>query len=259
MSSEMQREHSDMVARRKYKRYSKQKLTYLGLIAYAIQNAPEKRLTFCELMNAIGALVDGDRKGLENNIRVCLSLNDCFVKVPINPECPNARRNFWKVDGSKITPKMLRRHFSSMRDILPDIHENTESTSAKNPTVNNSKGTEAKKFTSSFSIESILRRECSAPTRPTYFTSSYSNVASADNGWSCKRKAWDYPDQTECASFRRSHSHFTFPPYSQGQMNDRCISVSPPSKRICPASELSYNYFDNIRQFTSNSVTWAYP
>jgi len=48
--SEMQQERADMlVTRRKYKRYSKQKMTYLGLIASVIQNAPEKRLTFYEV------------------------------------------------------------------------------------------------------------------------------------------------------------------------------------------------------------------
>ncbi|RXN06623.1 forkhead box H1-like protein [Labeo rohita] len=136
MFSEMQRERADMLVRRKYKRYSKQKMTYLGLIAYVIQNAPQKKLTFYELMNAVTIFVDGDRKGLENNIRVCLSSNNCFVKVPINPECPNAKRNFWKVDDSKITPKILRRHFSGLRNVFPDFYENIEIPSVKNVTEN---------------------------------------------------------------------------------------------------------------------------
>uniref|UniRef100_A0A8C1DU43 Si:ch211-239d6.2 n=1 Tax=Cyprinus carpio carpio TaxID=630221 RepID=A0A8C1DU43_CYPCA len=104
-----------------------------------------------------------------NNIRVCLSSNTCFVKVPINPECPNAKRNFWKVDESKITPKILRRHFGALRDVFPDFYENMEVSSVKNETENNRatlKRLEAeKKFTSPFSIESLLQRESSAPLR----------------------------------------------------------------------------------------------
>uniref|UniRef100_A0A8C2EJ64 Si:ch211-239d6.2 n=1 Tax=Cyprinus carpio TaxID=7962 RepID=A0A8C2EJ64_CYPCA len=170
MFSEMQRARADMLlVRRKYKRYSKHKMTYLGLIACVIHNAPEKKLTFYELMNAVRIFVDGDRKGLENNIRVCLSSNTCFVKVPINPECPNAKRNFWKVDESKITPKILRRHFGALRDVFPDFYENMEVSSVKNETENNRatlKRLEAeKKFTSPFSIESLLQRESSAPLR----------------------------------------------------------------------------------------------
>ncbi|XDV34549.1 hypothetical protein PO909_004700 [Leuciscus waleckii] len=168
MFSEMQRERADMlVVRRKYKRYSKQKMTYLGLIAYVIQNAPEKRLTFYELKNAVTIFVDGDRKGIENNIRVCLSSNNCFVKVPINPQFPNAKRNFWKVDDSKITPKILRRHFRGLCDVFPDLYGNTE-IPFKNATENRAtcKRPEAeKKFTSPFSIESLLQRESSASAR----------------------------------------------------------------------------------------------
>lgn len=50
MFSEMQRARADMLlVRRKYKRYSKHKMTYLGLIACVIHNAPEKKLTFYEV------------------------------------------------------------------------------------------------------------------------------------------------------------------------------------------------------------------
>ncbi|KAG1947370.1 forkhead box protein H1 [Pimephales promelas] len=191
----MQQERADMlVTRRKYKRYSKQKMTYLGLIASVIQNAPEKRLTFYELMNAVTIFVDGDRKGIENNIRVCLSSNNCFVKVPINPQLPNAKRNFWKVDDSKITPKILRRHFRGLCDVFPDLYENknaTERATWKHPEAE-------KKFTSPFSIESLLQRESSASVR-LCATRTFENVfqvrANRDHGLACMRKTWDWPNQ----------------------------------------------------------------
>uniref|UniRef100_A0A671N4W2 Si:ch211-239d6.2 n=1 Tax=Sinocyclocheilus anshuiensis TaxID=1608454 RepID=A0A671N4W2_9TELE len=194
MFSEMQREHADMLVRRKYKRYSKHKMTYLGLIAYVIQNTPEKKLTFYEVKKALRI------------ISVCLSSNSCFVKVPINPECPNAKRNFWKVDESKITPKILRLHFSGLRDVFPDFYENMEMYSVKNETENRAtcKRPEAeKKFSSPFSIESLLQRESSAllRNRPALcatrnLENAFVALANGDHGLACKRKAWDWPHQT---------------------------------------------------------------
>ncbi|KAK2887209.1 hypothetical protein Q8A67_015437 [Cirrhinus molitorella] len=262
----MQRERADMLVRRKYKRYSKQKMTYLGLIAYVIQNTPQKKLTFHEIMNAVTIFVDGDRKGLENNIRVCLSSNNCFVKVPINPECPNAKRNFWKVDDSKITPKILQRHFSGLRDVFPDFYENL---SLKNTIENKAtcKRPEAeKKFTSPFSIESLLQRESSAPVRhrpALCATRTLENtsvgLSNEDRGLGCKRRRWDWPSQASYSSFSGSYSHFSFPTYSLGQTNDGCSPSSGPFKRMHSVSELSYCLVpESIRHFTSNAVAWAY-
>ncbi|XP_051948583.1 forkhead box protein H1-like [Xyrauchen texanus] len=228
-----------MPIRRKYRRYSKQKMTYLALIAHVIQSAPGKRLTFCELMNAMATFVDGDRKGLENNIRVCLSSNDCFVKVPRNPECPNAKRNFWKLDDRKITPKMQRRHFSGMRDAFPDLNENLgilslNTATAPTPTCNS---TESVKFTSPFSIESLLQRESSTPSSPRpvhvpHFTDVCPGIASEDQDLSYKPLY--YPSEIDCANFSRSYLHF-YAPYSSVYFHGR------PSESICSVSELSYH------------------
>ncbi|KAL2080055.1 hypothetical protein ACEWY4_023848 [Coilia grayii] len=151
--------------RRKYKRYSKNYSTYLGLIAHVIQNSPNKMLTFGQLMESLSTFVSGERRGLENNVRVCLSSNSCFVKVPVNPEYPNARRNYWKVDESRITPKMLRRHFGGTLGILsalplrcktqPDAKENTMKSTEIPPLLDK----RPVKFSSSFSIESLLRKD----------------------------------------------------------------------------------------------------
>ncbi|XP_051527248.1 forkhead box protein H1-like [Myxocyprinus asiaticus] len=244
----MQSENTDMLNRRKYRRYSKQKMTYLALIAYVIQNAPDKRLTFCELMNTMTTFVDGDRKGLENNIRVCLSSNDCFVKVPRNPECPNAKRNFWKMDDRKITPKMLRRHFSSVRDAFPDFYDNLgilslKTATAQTPTCN---ATESQKFTSPFSIESLLQRESSTPSsqRPVHvphFTDVCPGVANEDQDLSYKRKTWDYPSEIDCANFSRSYSHF-YAPYNSVYSHWRVV------QRMCSVSELAYHASDSSLQ-----------
>ncbi|XP_041931946.1 forkhead box protein H1 [Alosa sapidissima] len=169
------KKESTWTPQRKYKRYSKKYSTYLGLIANVIQNSPNKMLTFGQLMESLSAFVSGERKGLENNVRVCLSSNDCFVKVPVNPDYPNARRNYWKVDESRITPKMLRRHFSGTRDILTGL-------SSRIPAESNAMKTSLKlaetqlpvledkrssNFNSSFSIESLLKKDPEIRSLPT--------------------------------------------------------------------------------------------
>ena len=84
--------------------------TYLGMIAVVLRDAPDKMLTFaqvifhspsmpCEqhivilkpksqldvlqLMDKLGPFIIEDRKSAENSIRVCLSTNKCFHKVNI--------------------------------------------------------------------------------------------------------------------------------------------------------------------------------
>lgn len=193
-----------------------------------------------------------------------------YLQVPINPECPNAKRNFWKVDESKITAKILRRHFGALRDVFPDFYENMEVSSVKNETENNRatlKRLEAeKKFTSPFSIESLLQRESSAPlrNRPALCaTRNLENVfvglAHGDRGLAFKRKTWDWPHQTSYADFSGSYSHIYLPTYSLGQMYDGCSPSSGSSERMCSVSELSYcTAPESFRLFTSNAVTWAY-
>ncbi|KAK3532368.1 hypothetical protein QTP86_016638 [Hemibagrus guttatus] len=144
---------------RKYKRHTKG--TYIGLVAYVIQDSPNKMLTFKQIMKKLGMFITGDRKGLENNIRVCLSSNKCFVKVPIDPEYPNAKRNFWRVDENNITPKMLRRHFSDMAGLFPGLPPAWDRKPAPPPVHSSPVKMEDRpiKFTGPFSIESLLKKD----------------------------------------------------------------------------------------------------
>ncbi|XP_055772095.1 forkhead box protein H1-like [Salvelinus fontinalis] len=192
---------SNVVQRRKNQRYGKRKsTTYLGLIAYVIQDSPDKMLTFSQLMDKLGAFLSGDRKGIENNIRVCLSSNDCFVKVPVNPYLPHSKKNFWKVDESPITAKMARRHFKGILDLFPELSTKVRMeaeqiserfATSTTPTLTRlhiQKRSEVK-FSSPFSIESILNRDSPSrlSPRPTAFAvvssaPSYTTVATTVHG-----------------------------------------------------------------------------
>ncbi|GAA6101098.1 forkhead box protein H1-like [Tachysurus ichikawai] len=170
---------------RKYKRHTKG--TYIGLVAYVIQDSPNKMLTFKQIMKKLGMFVTGDKKGLENNTRVCLSSNKCFVKVPIDPEFPNAKRNFWRVDESNITPKMLRRHFSDMAELFPGLPHAWDRKPAP-PHVPSSPVCPVQmedlpiKFTGPFSIESLLKKDhLNVNAQQPIQTASNSNLYSSDH------------------------------------------------------------------------------
>ncbi|XP_060916231.1 forkhead box protein H1 [Labrus mixtus] len=150
--------------------------TYLAKIAVVLQDAPGKMLTFSQLMDKLMPLICEDRRSVENNIRVCLSSNTCFVKIPMVPDLLDSKRNYWKLDTSKITAKMVRRHFKGILQFFPELASKVE-------TENTSRGPERclvplspcrsvqirceVKFSSPFSIESLLKRDSPSARSPT--------------------------------------------------------------------------------------------
>ncbi|XP_019729657.1 forkhead box protein H1-like [Hippocampus comes] len=126
-------------------------------------------------MDRMGPLAREDRKSIENNIRVCLSTNKCFVKIPLVPDCLGSKRNFWKLDLSHITTKMVRRHFQDLLDFFPELSGRSKDGTwsaapplplppppPPPPSVQISCEV---KFSGPFSIESLLKRDSPAPAR----------------------------------------------------------------------------------------------
>uniref|UniRef100_A0A672LK99 Forkhead box protein H1-like n=2 Tax=Sinocyclocheilus grahami TaxID=75366 RepID=A0A672LK99_SINGR len=217
---------SSGVPRRRYKRYTTG--TYIGLIAYAIQDSPDKMLTFKQIMKKLEPFVFGDKKGIENNIRVCLSSNRCFTKVPVDPHYPNPKKNFWKVDENGITPKMFRRHFKHLINIFPGLSIPTQPvdecednsyapeplTPACEVTENKSEG----KFTGPFSIDSLLKSDREVKRMRSTRLEEHAHYIDAQRGTTKRKPVYEYEATVsavgcELASAQRPQFGQSLPPH----------------------------------------------
>lgn len=84
------------------RRHEKPPLSYIALIAMAIQNSPMKRLTLNEIYTYLQQRYDffrGPYQGWKNSVRHNLSLNECFIKLPKGMGRPG-KGHYWTIDPS---------------------------------------------------------------------------------------------------------------------------------------------------------------
>ncbi|XP_010789960.1 forkhead box protein Q1-like [Notothenia coriiceps] len=185
--------------------------TYLAKIAVILQDVPGKMLTFTQLMDRLAPFISDDKRSVENNIRVCLSTNTCFVKIPVVPDSLDSKRNYWKLDSGHITAKMARRHFKGILQLFPELASKVETENLSKASRNCSavpspepaacRGVQIRcevKFSSPFSIESLLKRDSpsarasrASPLSSVPFKVDYQQRRSIQKVWNKKGFSWD--------------------------------------------------------------------
>ena len=104
----------------------------------------------------------------------------CMFQIPVVPDSLDSKRNYWKLDPSQITAKMVRRHFKGILQLFPELASKVETENRGRPsepcsTLHSPEPAEAcravqirceVKFSGPFSIESLLKRDSPSARAP---------------------------------------------------------------------------------------------
>ena len=139
-----------------YKRHNKPPYSYITLIAMAIRDSSNQRLTLSEINDYLMQRFEffrGNYTGWRNSIRHNLSLNECFVKVLRDPTRPWGKDNYWIINPASEYVfvdgvfRRVRRKQTTKK--IGDLDINNRLEAGAQAT--------APKFSSSFTIDNILK------------------------------------------------------------------------------------------------------
>ena len=132
-----------------------------------------------------------------------------FVQIPCVPDL--IRKNYWKLDSGQITAKMARRHFKGILQLFPELASKVETENLSRESRNCSavpspepaacRGVQIRcevKFSSPFSIESLLKRDSpsarasrASPLSSVPLKVDYQQQRSIQKVWNKKSFSWD--------------------------------------------------------------------
>lgn len=144
-----------------YTRRPKPPYSYIALIAMAIRDSSSGRLTLAEINDYLMRkfpFFRGTYTGWRNSVRHNLSLNDCFLKVLRDPSRPWGKDNYWMLNPHSeytFADGVFRRR--RKRIGKKSAREQDESATGASANSLNAPSAAAK-FTSPFTIDSILSR-----------------------------------------------------------------------------------------------------
>ena len=144
-----------------------------------------------------------------------------MLQVPLckDEEGLQVKSNCWRVDMSQITEKMMRRHFKSNTDLLCSTDKDQSEDSSESYSLKPSSPPQKRdnvKFSSPFSIESLLKRESfvSSPTSSPLAIRPTLNIAvkAEPQPWRAERAmkrclSWDSPPVEAHLAFPAGHTY----------------------------------------------------
>jgi hypothetical protein len=94
---------SQISKNKSYQRHPKPPFSYIALIAMAMRDSPNQRLTLSEINEYLMEKFEffrGTYTGWKNSIRHNLSLNECFTKILRDPTRPWGKDNYWTLNAN---------------------------------------------------------------------------------------------------------------------------------------------------------------
>ncbi len=153
-----------------YQRHNKPPYSYITLIAMAIRDSPNQRLTLSEINDFLMKKFEfftGNYTGWRNSIRHNLSLNECFVKVLRDPARPWGKDNYWIINPNSeyiftdgVFRRRRRRASKKCGKEVDGVREEASNSAAASVARHISdyrQPQQEPKFSSSFTIDNILR------------------------------------------------------------------------------------------------------
>ncbi|KAF3833794.1 hypothetical protein F7725_024998 [Dissostichus mawsoni] len=121
-----------------------------------------------------GNLASSSQRGLFRKSTYLAKIAVILQDIPVVPDSLDSKRNYWKLDSGQITAKMARRHFKGTLQLFPELASKVETenliedrgsrncSAVPSPEPAACREVQIRcevKFSSPFSIESLLKRD----------------------------------------------------------------------------------------------------